>query len=144
MSAEFLKDIDQISSLPAGEGPLVVVDDDDSQLNLIQKTHQISNSKRKLKLYNNGKAFIEKLEENLKNGTDVPGYVLLDINMPELSGYDVLQKIKSLPNLRPMPVFMFSVSSRPEDMEKSKTLNANGYFSKPGSLKDYVEFFNKF
>jgi CheY-like chemotaxis protein len=64
--------------------------------------------------------------------------------MPELSGYDVLRKIKSLPNLRPIPVFMFSVSSRPEDMEKSKTLNANGYFSKPGSLKDYVEFFNKF
>jgi CheY-like chemotaxis protein len=137
-------DIAQISSLSTGEGPLVVVDDDDSQLNLIEKTFQISKSKRKLKLFNTGKDFIKKLEESLKNGTDIPSYVLLDINMPELSGYDVLRKIKSLPNLRPIPVFMFSVSSRPEDMEKSKTLNANGYFSKPGSLKDYVEFFNKF
>lgn len=67
----------------------------------------------------------------LKETATLPDLVLLDINMPGLSGLDVLQTIKQQPSLRRIPVVMLTSSDLPSDVERAYELGASGYITKP-------------
>ena len=88
----------------------------------------------------------------LLNCADVPrpDIVMLDINMPRVSGHDVLYEVKTNKNLRATVVFMFSSSSSETDVTRAYACNANGYLTKPTDLDDYfniarsvVEFWSR-
>jgi chemotaxis family two-component system response regulator Rcp1 len=66
-----------------------------------------------------------------------PNLVLLDLNLPKKDGRAVLREIKSDPELRKIPVVVFSSSQANEDVARSYQLGANSYVSKPGDLKAY-------
>jgi two-component system, response regulator len=66
-----------------------------------------------------------------------PGLVLLDIKLPKLNGLEVLQRIKSDPSLKTIPVVMLTSSDQEVDIVKSYMNGANSYVSKP---MDFVEF----
>lgn len=63
----------------------------------------------------------------------LPVLVLLDLNLPGLSGFDVLQWIRQHPELKTLPVVVFSSSGRPEDRSRARDLAANDYLTKPNS-----------
>ena len=70
-----------------------------------------------------------------------PSLILLDIGIPKIDGLTVLQKLKSDPCLRLIPVLILTTSSRQEDIEKAKELGANGYLVKsfyPATLVEKV------
>ena len=56
--------------------------------------------------------------------------VLLDLNMPIMDGFKVLQAIKSNPKLSSICVIVFSSRGQPEEIEKAVNLGANGYLIK--------------
>ena len=60
-----------------------------------------------------------------------PCLVLLDINMPKTSGFEVLEWIRKQPRFKSLPVLMLSSSSNPADMEKARKLAADDYLLKP-------------
>ena len=60
--------------------------------------------------------------------------VLLDINMPEMDGFEFLQKVREDQALSEVPVVMCTTSSYDKDMERAKTLGAAGYITKPAEL----------
>ena len=60
-----------------------------------------------------------------------PDLVLLDINLPNCSGQEVLAAIKRHPKLRTVPVIMFSTSNSEEDLRRCYELQANSYIVKP-------------
>jgi CheY-like chemotaxis protein len=62
---------------------------------------------------------------------DWPDLVLLDINLPNQSGHEILATIKRHPKLRTVPVIMFSTSSSDDDLRKCYELQANSYIVKP-------------
>ena len=64
--------------------------------------------------------------------------VVLDIMMPEIDGYEVLQKIRSSPATANLPVIFLSAKSSPADVEKGFALGANHYITKPFSGQDLV------
>jgi len=66
-----------------------------------------------------------------------PDLVLLDINLPGKSGFDVLQEIKEHPEFRLLPVVILSSSRAKKDVEKAYRLCANGYVAKPRELDDF-------
>ena len=66
-----------------------------------------------------------------------PDLVLLDINLPGKSGFEVLQEIKDHPEFRLLPVVILSSSRAKEDVEKAHRLYANGYVAKPRELDDF-------
>lgn len=78
----------------------------------------------------------EKAIERLSNGgtTDAPACVLLDIKLPTISGLDVLAWIRKQPNLKRLPVIMFTSSLLPEDINQAYDLGANSYLIKPSDL----------
>jgi len=64
----------------------------------------------------------------------MPTVVLLDLNMPRKSGFEVLEWIRQQPALNQLCVCILSASSRPEDIERAYDLGANAYLVKPGNL----------
>ena len=68
-----------------------------------------------------------------------PGLILLDINLPKLSGVEVLARIKQDPNLRRIPVIMLTVSKRDEDVMKSYENGCNSFLQKPVEFDAFVQ-----
>jgi CheY-like chemotaxis protein len=60
-----------------------------------------------------------------------PGLILLDVNLPRLSGLEVLAQLKQDPELLDVPVVMLTTSQADEDIIRSYKLHANAYVSKP-------------
>ena len=66
----------------------------------------------------------------------LPGLVLLDLNLPYWSGFEVLEWIRCQPQLRRLPVVVFTSSSRPGDIARAYDAGANGYLVKPNALTE--------
>ena len=64
----------------------------------------------------------------------LPHLILLDLKMPKVSGLEVLAEIKSVEELRSIPVVVLTSSDRPEDIEDAYRLGSNSYVTKPVGL----------
>jgi chemotaxis family two-component system response regulator Rcp1 len=68
-----------------------------------------------------------------------PDLVLLDLNLPLLSGIEVLERVKSDPLLRVVPVLMLTTSSADSDVLTCYTLNVNTYLVKPADFDEFSQ-----
>jgi CheY-like chemotaxis protein len=66
-----------------------------------------------------------------------PDLVILDLKLPKKDGLSVLAAVKSDPDLKQIPVVIFSTSQLHQDIMRSYELGANCYVSKPGNLNDF-------
>jgi CheY-like chemotaxis protein len=67
-----------------------------------------------------------------------PHLVLLDLNLPVISGFEVLRWIREHPSCSALPVIIFSSSTRDEDRVKARELGANEYWEKPATGLQYT------
>lgn len=65
-----------------------------------------------------------------------PSMMLLDLKMPRLSGFDVLDYVRRQPRLRQLPIVIFSSSDHPGDIQRAYEAGANSYLCKPHSNND--------
>jgi len=65
-----------------------------------------------------------------------PKLILLDINLPKVSGKEVLRQIRSCAGLNTTPVVMLTTSDRQEDVAECYALGANSYVIKPVQFED--------
>lgn len=72
----------------------------------------------------------------LRGDAEAPDVILLDINMPGRSGFDVLSEVKADARLKTIPVVMLTSSDLPSDVARAYELGASGYISKPSYLHD--------
>ncbi|HZA21998.1 MAG TPA: response regulator [Dehalococcoidia bacterium] len=68
-----------------------------------------------------------------------PGIVLLDLNLPKKSGYEVLEELKKDEDLRRIPVVVLTSSQAEEDILRSYNLHANSYVTKPVGLQEFAK-----
>jgi chemotaxis family two-component system response regulator Rcp1 len=68
-----------------------------------------------------------------------PDLVLLDLNLPKKNGREVLEEIKTDPELKRIPVVILTVSEAEQDVLKSYNLHANCYITKPVDLERFIE-----
>jgi CheY-like chemotaxis protein len=68
-----------------------------------------------------------------------PGLILLDLNLPLVDGREVLQTVKSDPDLRCIPVWVMSTSRQDCDVRRSYDLHANSYISKPVTITALIQ-----
>jgi len=69
----------------------------------------------------------------------LPVVVLLDLNLPKISGHEVLQQIRSHEHTTLLPVVILTTSNADEDKIKSYRLGANSYVRKPVSFEQFTE-----
>jgi len=70
---------------------------------------------------------------------DYPKLILLDVKMPKVSGIQVLETLKSDPELRSIPVVMLTSSNEGPDIEKCFALGANSYIVKPVDSDNFYQ-----
>lgn len=82
-----------------------------------------------------GATAIQLLEQNEFE----PEMILLDINLPGMNGFEVLQHVRSKTAYKNIPVIMFTSSDDDNDIKKSYEFGANAYLIKPDSLNSLKE-----
>ena len=68
----------------------------------------------------------------------VPTHVLLDLKLPELSGLEVLEWIRTQPGHKELPVIVLSSSREPSDIDRAKALGVDAYEVKPVEFKALI------
>src|SRR5215467_2604830 len=111
----------QPSSTPASS--LLVVDD--NSMNRIMLSRYITKLGYQSILVENGRQALDKLQGESFD------LVLLDVEMPEMDGYEVLEHLKAHPRLRDIPVIMISAVEELESVVKCIELGAQDYLPKP-------------
>jgi CheY-like chemotaxis protein len=72
----------------------------------------------------------------LSTAETLPDYIFVDLNMPRMGGLQFLKAIKQTDSLRNIPVIVYSTSSNPGDIAKTKELGAVSFITKPSRFAD--------
>ncbi len=120
------------------KGKLLMVDDSEVDILLVENALSEITTDVNFFSFNNPENFINYLNESLE--IDLKSHwvvVLLDINMPKMNGFEVLNVIRKIKNLPLLPIVMFSTSNNREDAIKSFKEGANAYLTKPFVIDEY-------
>jgi CheY-like chemotaxis protein len=74
--------------------------------------------------------------QKLDDSQGLPRYIFLDLNMPASHGKYCLERIKKHPLYSAIPVFIYTTSNREVDVEETKKLGAQLFFTKPHNFQD--------
>jgi two-component system response regulator len=86
---------------------------------------------RHLVVAENGKGAIQALEVLAVDKSEIPHLILLDINLPDISGIDLLTRLKGDSRFAKIPVVMLTGSNVDDDIQRSYDLGASTYLVKP-------------
>lgn len=81
------------------------------------------------------------LEWLVKHINDLPGLIILDLNMPKMNGIEFLQKIKEDKRFVRVPVMVLTTSAEQQDLQKCYDMSVSGYMVKPLDFKEFVHMF---
>ena len=94
----------------------------------------IQEGKFDLDIFRDGEAVTERLEKiSASVGGDenkTPNIMLLDLNMPKMGGFEVLDEIRNERKFSPMVVFILTTSNNPEEIKRAYSRNVAGYLVK--------------
>ena len=126
-----------------GDGPLIMVDDSKTDVYLALRCYGRSRLRNQFLPLHSGEEFLEYMDGVLAGRREMPSLVLLDVNMPGRSGFEVLSEIRAQDAFAEMPpITMLSNSDDPRDAERSLELGADGFHTKPVQIVNYVAFFD--
>jgi len=109
---------------------IFLVEDNEDFSFLIEKAIHHIDKDLVLKIVDNGLGALEVLKGCSHDGIR-PRIILLDLNLPGLSGLDLLREIKGLEFLKQVPVILFTTSDNPKDIKAAAEYGANAYVTKP-------------
>lgn len=110
---------------------LLLVEDNLGDVGLIREALSCCEAKAELSVARDGVEAWSHLENS--NGSR-PNLILLDLNLPRMDGRELLARLKAHPELRKIPVVVFTSSSAPQDVARAYALHANCYLVKPPDL----------
>lgn len=114
------------------------VEDDPDYAFVMEEALGEVNQNTRLAIIEDGINAIKQLEE-LAGERKKPKLILLDLNLPGLSGIDILKRIKEMPSMKHVPVILFSTSDNPKDVKASYEFGANAYVTKPDGYHNLME-----
>jgi CheY-like chemotaxis protein len=114
-------------------------DDSDDQLLFSEALKQVSKVSI-LHVVSTGMQLLDLLEDN-KNS--LPDVIVLDVNMPGMSGIECLRIIRKTTGLDHLPVIILSTSAHPKTIEDAFTSGADSYAVKPGKFDDLKRIVDK-
>jgi CheY-like chemotaxis protein len=115
--------------------PLVIVDDDPDDQETIQESFKEIGWKQEIILLNSGHALIEYLETIADKG-EYPSLIVLDYNMPKMTGEDILNWMKAHPLFNPIKLAFYSSGMSQSLKDRLISLGAHCCFQKPTNLAE--------
>jgi chemotaxis family two-component system response regulator Rcp1 len=116
---------------------ILLVDDSPSDIRLMRESFRDSLLIVNPIVATDGVEAIEYLEKCKSGNFALPDIILLDLNLPRMSGREVLALIKRDPQLKQIPVLVMTTSSSESDIAFAYDWNANCYIRKPSDLIEY-------
>lgn len=115
---------------------IYAVDDDEDDRFLIKEALK-SYSDCVVTFFEDGESLLSKLANSPKE--NLPSLILLDLDMPGVSGYEVLQTLRANPDLCFLPALVLSATRSEQTVRKAYELGANTFMSKPHSFPEMVQ-----
>jgi CheY-like chemotaxis protein len=127
-------------SLPGRQIEVLLVEDDPGDVLMTREAFEDYKLSNQLHVVNDGAEAMEFLrQEGAHIDAPRPDLVLLDLNLPRMDGREVLQAIKSDPELANIPVVVLTTSEAEEDVLRSYSLHANAYVTKPVDFDRFIQ-----
>ncbi|WP_421791428.1 response regulator [Hyphobacterium sp.] len=112
---------------------VLIVDDDDGDVMVMETClHSNDNHLEILRAYDGGDAIAI-----LKNESEPPDLILLDLNMPGIDGHAALEEIRKMPRHNSTPIVIFTTSAARRDIVRAYENRANAFVQKPGNLSEF-------
>ena len=120
---------------------IIMIEDDEGHARLIEKNIRRAGVNNEITPFTNGTSALEFLF-----GADGSGEVsahrqmliLLDLNLPDMTGVDILQKIKSNVHLKRSPVVVLTTTDDSREIQRCYDLGANVYITKPVNYEGFA------
>jgi CheY-like chemotaxis protein len=125
---------------------ILLVEDDPGHATLIEKNLRRAGVVNHLMKLDTGQKAVDFLfKRGEYNGSDHPApfLVLLDLNLPVLNGYQVLQAIKQDEHLKNIPVVMLTTTDNPHEISRCYELGCNVYMTKPVEYDQFSDAIRK-
>jgi two-component system response regulator len=123
------------------EPELLLIEDNTDDIELAQRALKRSRVKARLHVARSGPEAWDWLHQ--QGPDDQPKAVFLDLNMPEWSGFEMLERLRAQHSTRSLPVVILTTSKEPADIERSYELGANSYVTKPVDFLEFTDVFAK-
>jgi CheY-like chemotaxis protein len=119
---------------------ILLIEDNPGDVRLLQEAFRELRANIRLRVAKDGAEGIELVEkESNSQAGPSPDLILLDLNLPKISGHDVLARIKNNPHTRCIPVIVLTSSRAEVDVRRAYESHANAYLRKPSSLEGLIE-----
>ena len=119
---------------------IVMIEDDEGHARLIEKNIRRAGISNALRHFTDGTSGLDYLfnspEGPAHNG---PALVLLDLNLPDMSGTDILAKIKSDERMKSVPVVVLTTTDDKNEIERCYDLGCNVYITKPVNYENFAD-----
>ncbi len=119
---------------------VLMVEDDDGDILMTREAFEYYKVQNRLHVVTDGEQALQFLRrQGPYADAPRPGLVLLDVNLPRVSGLEVLAELKNDPDLLVIPVVMLTTSRAEEDIIRSYSLHANAFVTKPVDFEHFMD-----
>lgn len=121
--------------------PILLVEDNPVDLDLTLRAFATKNLDNPIQVARDGEEVLQYFKK-WEMGDPKPVVILLDLNMPKISGLEVLKELKSHPEFKTIPVVILTTSSESSDLKSAYESGANSYIVKPVNFEKFLEVAN--
>ena len=133
-----------------GNPPVLYVEDEENDVFFMKRAFTEAGIPAQLNVARNGKEAVDYLAGHgpfaNREQHPLPCAVILDLNLPIMSGFDVLEWARRQEALKNLPVVIFTSSDQPQDRARARELRADEYVTKPSNpmgLTDFAQHFKE-
>lgn len=121
---------------------IIMIEDDEGHARLIERNIRRAGVNNEIVPFTNGTDALKHLLGEDGSGDVSIGrqvLILLDLNLPDMSGVDILEKVKSNPHTRRAPVVVLTTTDDAREIQRCYDLGANVYITKPVNYEGFAQ-----
>jgi two-component system, chemotaxis family, response regulator Rcp1 len=116
---------------------MIIIEDNPADVRLFREALKFAGMDVELNHFRDGITAMAKLRSQEEPWNPLPDLVFLDLNMPRLSGFEVLEIIRGTPEYDGVRIIVFTSSQSPADAERAVQLRADRFVRKPTELREF-------
>ncbi|MCH2206200.1 MAG: response regulator [Lentisphaerales bacterium] len=116
---------------------IFLVEDDDDHAEIVEFSLEKTGGASVIHRACEGEEALNLLDKIASAEAEKPGLIMLDINIPRISGLELLVKIKAMPTLYNVPVIAFTTSNSDRDKKEAYEKHVNSYLVKPTAFEEF-------
>jgi CheY-like chemotaxis protein len=119
---------------------IVMIEDDEGHARLIEKNIRRAGISNDLRHFTDGQSGLDFLfDDPAGPGHNGPALILLDLNLPDMSGTDILERVKTDAKLKATPVVVLTTTDDKQEIQRCYDLGCNVYITKPVNYENFAD-----